>query len=208
MHFWDFDEIVSRRKQDSGWVLCEYPKDIENEDEKNVQNRAFAGLFWNKQFYHYNIGKWLKGDPNFPIQRKGFVRNSNWGIFITKILSRCPINGNILGMRLGIWHSIVWVFLWLTQNSLKINWLLWRKNGICIRTDKFLLTNGILTMLIHPFTLGQLFRVFKIDEKNNGKPDLAFPWKEFFRNYYWISLGGLTEKTTTGKTFLEVDFLD
>jgi hypothetical protein len=37
-------------------------KDIDNEDEKNVQRQAFAGLLWNKH-YHYNIGKWLKGDP-------------------------------------------------------------------------------------------------------------------------------------------------
>jgi hypothetical protein len=45
-----------------------------------VQRQAFAGLLWNKQFYHYNIAKWLKGDPNFPVQRNfnNHVRNTEW----------------------------------------------------------------------------------------------------------------------------------
>ena len=59
--FWDFDEIISHRKQDSDNFYANIQKDIENEDEKNVQRQAFAGLLWNKQFYHYNVGKWLKG---------------------------------------------------------------------------------------------------------------------------------------------------
>jgi hypothetical protein len=35
-----------------------------------VQRQAFAGLLWNKQFYHYNVAKWLKGDPKFSRSKK------------------------------------------------------------------------------------------------------------------------------------------
>ena len=40
--------------------ICPYPIP---DDMRQVQRQAFAGLLWNKQFYHYNVEKWLKGDP-------------------------------------------------------------------------------------------------------------------------------------------------
>jgi hypothetical protein len=47
---------------------------------RQVQRQAFAGLLWNKQCYHYNVAKWLKGDPGQPPppkdRQKG--RNSLW----------------------------------------------------------------------------------------------------------------------------------
>jgi len=34
------------------------------EDKRNVQRQAFAGMLWNKQFYYYVVEDWLKGDRN------------------------------------------------------------------------------------------------------------------------------------------------
>ena len=34
-----------------------------SEDARRVQRQAFAGLLWSKQFYHYEVSRWLKGDP-------------------------------------------------------------------------------------------------------------------------------------------------
>ncbi len=34
-----------------------------SEDAKRVQRQAFAGLLWSKQFYHFVVEEWLKGDP-------------------------------------------------------------------------------------------------------------------------------------------------
>ena len=28
-------------------------------DERLVQRQAFAGLLWSKQFYHYDVDRWL-----------------------------------------------------------------------------------------------------------------------------------------------------
>lgn len=51
-----------------------------NEDIINIQRQAFAGMLWNKQFYHLDIPLWLNGDPVEPappLQRK-YGRNSEW----------------------------------------------------------------------------------------------------------------------------------
>ena len=49
-------------------------------EEKTVQRQAFAGLLWSKQFYHYSVDLWLKGDPAQPpppeARRGG--RNRDW----------------------------------------------------------------------------------------------------------------------------------
>ena len=53
---------------------------VDNEDLKNIQRQAYAGMLWNKQFYYIDIPDWLKGDPGLPPppeQRKE-GRNSNW----------------------------------------------------------------------------------------------------------------------------------
>ncbi len=33
---------------------------------KNIARQAYAGLLWNKQFYHYSVKEWLFGDPGQP----------------------------------------------------------------------------------------------------------------------------------------------
>jgi hypothetical protein len=35
-------------------------------DERSVQRQAFAGLLWSKQFYNYDVFRWLSGDPTEP----------------------------------------------------------------------------------------------------------------------------------------------
>ena len=37
-----------------------------SDDARMVQRQAFAGLLWSKQFYHYVVEEWLKGDPAMP----------------------------------------------------------------------------------------------------------------------------------------------
>jgi hypothetical protein len=36
------------------------------DDERQVARQAFAGLLWSKQFYHYDVQRWLEGDPGQP----------------------------------------------------------------------------------------------------------------------------------------------
>ena len=41
------------------------------DDERLVQRQALAGLLWSKQFYHYSVELWLKGDPAGPAAAAG-----------------------------------------------------------------------------------------------------------------------------------------
>jgi hypothetical protein len=54
---------LNSRHKEADEFYAEIQKGIKSEDEKLVQRQAFAGMLWNKMFYHYNVEKWLKGDP-------------------------------------------------------------------------------------------------------------------------------------------------
>ena len=40
-------------------------------DAQNVFRQAMGGLFWSKQFYHYDVRTWLEGDPARPASAAG-----------------------------------------------------------------------------------------------------------------------------------------
>ena len=52
--------------------------DDQSDDSKAVQRQAFAGLLWSKQFYMYDVEKWLRGDPAEPAPPPQRHRNTGW----------------------------------------------------------------------------------------------------------------------------------
>ena len=51
-----------------------------NEEHKLVSRQAYAGLLWTKQFYHYIVADWLKGDRDVsaPPDERRQGRNHEW----------------------------------------------------------------------------------------------------------------------------------
>ena len=64
--FDSFDAIVEARKTEADeFYLALEPRPL-SDDEKLIQRQAFAGLLWSKQYYHYEVSRWLSGDPDLP----------------------------------------------------------------------------------------------------------------------------------------------
>ena len=78
--FADFDAMVERRaaEADAYWDAV-HPESL-GEDERLVQRQALAGLLWSKQFYHYDVYRWLRGDATQPPppQERWQGRNRRW----------------------------------------------------------------------------------------------------------------------------------
>jgi len=78
--FADFDQIFARRQSEADEFYADViPGDL-SDDGKNVMRQAFGGLLWSKQFYHYVINDWLKGDPAQPAPpaERARGRNHEW----------------------------------------------------------------------------------------------------------------------------------
>ncbi len=76
----DFDAIFGKRQQETDEFYQRIVPHSLNEDMRNVQRQAFAGMLWSKQFYHYIVEDWLKGDRNAPPPPKERQngRNQEW----------------------------------------------------------------------------------------------------------------------------------
>jgi len=78
--FRDFDRVLERRKAEANDFFAELAPAGLSEEHAAIQRQAFAGLIWNKQFYHYIVEQWLDGDPAQPPPppERQSGRNSGW----------------------------------------------------------------------------------------------------------------------------------
>jgi len=75
-----FEAILATRLAEADAFYAALQTDLASADARAVQRQALAGLIWSKQYYHYNVKRWLDGDPDQPPpppeRRKG--RNGDW----------------------------------------------------------------------------------------------------------------------------------
>jgi hypothetical protein len=74
------NEKVELKKKEADEFYQNLQSRITDSDHKMIQRQAFAGLMWSKQFYYYDVNRWLEGDPGryvpHPQRKKG--RNNHW----------------------------------------------------------------------------------------------------------------------------------
>ena len=79
--FRDFAGILAQRVAEADAYYDELQAGIDDADARLIQRQALAGLVWSKQFYFFDVPRWLDGDPGMPApppkRRRG--RNSDWG---------------------------------------------------------------------------------------------------------------------------------
>jgi len=76
----DFDTILTQRRSEADEFYSEILQDVSDVDQRLVQRQAFAGMIWSKQFFHYDVERWLQGDPGQPppSPERKHGRNSEW----------------------------------------------------------------------------------------------------------------------------------
>ena len=75
-----FQEVFqARRNEADEFYAAIIPKSLDA-DAANVMRQALAGMLWSKQFYHYDVDKWLeeRGSDPFKASRKAAPRNDHW----------------------------------------------------------------------------------------------------------------------------------
>lgn len=74
------DATFAERRQEADDFYRAFGPDDMSDDARAVQREAFAGLLWSKQFYYYDVGMWIDGNPAGPpppaSRREG--RNDGW----------------------------------------------------------------------------------------------------------------------------------
>lgn len=188
--FKDFNKILDLRKYEADEFYNEIQRDIKSEDEKNVQRQSFAGMLWSKQFYYYDIEEWINGDkgqPRPPKQREE-GRNKDW-LHLN--------NADIISMP-DKWEY-PWYATWdLAFHTIPISIIdpeFAKKQLILFTREWYMHPNGQLPAyewnfsdVNPPVHAWATWRVYKIDQKIQGKRDTDFLERVFHKlllNFTW-----------------------
>jgi hypothetical protein len=188
--FPSFDEIFTKRQSEADEFYADLQPSSLNQDERNVQRQAFAGMLWTKQFYHYNIEEWLNGDPGQPApaaeRKKG--RNHEWRHLNASDIISMPDK---------------WEYPWFAAWDLAFHCIplalldaeFAKRQLLLLGREWYQHPNGQLPA--YEWTFGDVnppvlawatWRVYKIDEKEHGKGDLGFLERMFHKlmlNFVW-----------------------
>ncbi len=189
--FDNFDLIVSTKISEADEFYKELQSRLKNEDEKNIQRQALAGMLWCKQFYYYDVRHWLRGDPAQPAPPDERLngRNYDWAHLN---------NADIVSM------PDKWEYPWYASWDLAFHCIAFSlidpefaKHQLRLLTKEWYMhPNGQLPAyewnfsdVNPPVHAWAAWRVYKIDKKkNNGTGDIVFLESIFHKlllNFTW-----------------------
>jgi hypothetical protein len=75
-----FDALMETRRREADEFFAGVIPAAVGPDGENVMRQALAGMLWSKQFYHYDVDRWLeeRGSDPFKATRKQAPRNDLW----------------------------------------------------------------------------------------------------------------------------------
>jgi hypothetical protein len=90
----NFEDIFQKREKEADdFYSAVYPAQC-TDDQKNIQRQAFAGLLWNKQYYHYDVERWINTSdgitPESEQRKNG--RNHRWKYLKNQDILSMPDN--------------------------------------------------------------------------------------------------------------------
>ena len=205
----DCEAVLQARLQDANDFYAEIQKKIKSEDHRNIQRQAFAGMMWGKQFYYYNVERWLEGDPGrySPPKERKKGRNSDW---------RHLHNFDIISM------PDKWEYPWYAAWDLAFHCIpiaridadFAKAQLLLLLNEWYMHPNGQIPAYewnfsdvnppVHAYAVQ---RVYQIDRKlNGGKGDKEFLERCFHKlmiNFTWW----VNQKDSDGKNIFEGGFL-
>ena len=74
------EQIFAARLADANEFYGRITPSSLTEDERRVHRQALAGMLWSKQYYYFDLDKWLEDHQAHPLigTARGNVRNSDW----------------------------------------------------------------------------------------------------------------------------------
>jgi hypothetical protein len=208
--FADFDQVLEQRRAEADAFYAELQAELDDPDARSVQRQAFAGMIWSKQFFHYDVARWLEGDPTQPpppsSHRHG--RNSEW---------RHLNNYDIISM------PDKWEYPWYAAWDLAFHCIplalidaeFAKQQLVMLTREWYMHPNGQLPAYEWAFSdvnppvhAWAAWRVFQIDRKQRGDEvgDIAFLERVFHKlmlNFTWW----VNRKDAQGRNVFQGGFL-
>ena len=206
--FADFDQIFANRTKEADEFYSGIIPANLSSDAKEVMRQSLGGLLWSKQFYHYVVKEWIDGDSALPVPpaERQAGRNCQW---------RHLYNADVISM------PDKWEYPWYAAWDLAFHCIplalvdsdFAKEQLILMLREWYMHPNGQLPAyewafgdVNPPVHAWAALRVYKIEEKRQGKGDRAFLERIFHKlllNFNWW----VNRKDAEGKNIFQGGFL-
>jgi len=203
-----FEEVFRQRIAEANEFYAGFASKEVSRDTWRVQRQAAAGLLWSKQYYHYDVARWLKGDPGEarPPEERLAGRNSEW----THLY-----NADIISM------PDKWEYPWYAAWDLAFHCVTLaiidpdfaKQQLVLLLREWYMHPNGQLPAyewafgdVNPPVHAWAAWRVYKIEKKRRGAGDRKFLERVFHKlllNFTWW----VNRKDAAGKNIFQGGFL-
>jgi len=196
--FAGFDALVNQRRGEADAFYADLQSKVADADARLVQRQALAGMLWCKQFYGYDVWRWLEGDPAQPAPPAERLagRNSNWRHFALGNVDPTT-GGDIISMPDS------WEYPWFAAWDLAFHTVTLALIDPCFAKEQLLLLtqarslhpNGQMAAyewnfndVNPPVHAWAALRVYDMDRDASGKEDVEFLKRIFHKlmlNFTW-----------------------
>ena len=203
-----FDQIFTERLHEANEFYAKIIPQHLSPDAQSVMRQSLAGMLWSKQFYHYVIEQWLKGDSGMPAppDQRWNGRNHDWLQLY---------NADVISM------PDKWEYPWYAAWDLAFHAIplalvdsdFAKEQLVLMLREWYMHPNGQIPA--YEWALGDVnppvhawaaWRVYKIEEKQRGTGDRIFLERIFHKlllNFTWW----VNRKDIEGNNIFEGGFL-
>lgn len=180
-----------------------------SEGDAAILRQALAGLIWSKQFYHYDVSRWLAGDGTFETEARRQGRNATWQHLKSADIIAMPDK---------------WEFPWFAAWDLAFHAIAialvdvdFAKEQLeLLLSDRYLHPNGQIPAYewafhdvnppVHAFAALECYRM---EKRQRGKADRGFLLRVFNKlmlNYgWWLNLKDADSRSVFEGGFMGLD---
>ena len=204
----NFEHILQKRKKEADdFYAAILPKGL-NEDQINIQRQALAGLLWSKQYYHFDVERWLTTGDGItpPSLTKQTGRNSDWTHLKNQDIISMPDNWEYP------WYA-AWDLAFQTISLAVADADFAKHQLLLIMREWYMKPDGQLPAyewnfsdVNPPVQAWAALQVYYIEQKQTGKQDVQFLKKVFQKlliNFTWW----INRKDLKGNNIFEGGFL-
>ena len=201
------EEIFARRQREADEFYATVVSPALSEDARAVQRQCLAGLLWSKQFYHYDVSRWLKeGEDGGRAPERQVVRNQSWTHLYNEDVIAMPDK---------------WEYPWYAAWDLAFHCIPLALVDVDYAKDQLILflrewymhPNGQIPAyewafgdVNPPVHAWAVWRVYKIEKRLRGQADRGFLERAFHKlllNFTWW----VNRKDAAGNNIFEGGFL-
>ncbi|MBS1665848.1 MAG: glucosidase [Bacteroidetes bacterium] len=201
-------KIFNERKQEADKFYASiFPSGISSE-LANIQRQAFAGLLWSKQYYHYDVEKWISGTDGIStdISGKAYGRNHDWKHLKNQDIIAMPDKWEYP------WYA-AWDLAFQSIAMAMVDPVFAKHQLLLIMREWYMKPDGQLPAyewnfgdVNPPVQAWAALEVYRIEKNKTGKGDITFLKKIFQKliiNFTWW----INRKDAKGNNMFEGGFL-